>query len=301
MSKQTTYILGIILTLVIGAFFYSKFCCLECHQKKEEATITTSEAKIELPNNQLELISKDFNYRSKNNFNFALESFKTSLPIHKDINSGIEKLKLYFETNPNKRLTITGYALKSEENHSAFPNLAFARAYFVKKYFISKGISSNRFEIDGKIVNSWTIQSDTISGPINYSITDNQITAKAQDWNAIKDTINGNPLLLYFNPNQSEIALTNDERQRIADFAEYLDNVPDAVIVCTGYTDNTGNKYQNIQLGQDRADFVKAYLVQNGISEKRIQAFSKGQDDPIADNLTPEGKAKNRRTVITLK
>ena len=74
--------------------------------------------------------------------------------------------------------------------------------------------------------------------------------------------------------------------------------VPIANIV--GHTDNTGQRETNMRLGQERADFAKAYLMRNGIPENRINATSKGSDEPIASNATEEGKAKNRRTVITL-
>ena len=81
----------------------------------------------------------------------------------------------------------------------------------------------------------------------------------------------------------------------------YLDNIQNATLECIGYTDNSGDQYMNIQLGLDRANFIKDYLVKNGIAENRITASSKGPDEPIADNLTPEGRAKNRRTIIVLK
>jgi OOP family OmpA-OmpF porin len=57
---------------------------------------------------------------------------------------------------------------------------------------------------------------------------------------------------------------------------------------------------KNTQLGQNRADFAKEYLAKNGISADRIISSSKGPDEPIADNATTEGKAKNRRTVVTI-
>ena len=106
---------------------------------------------------------------------------------------------------------------------------------------------------------------------------------------------------MYFNSNQTEISLTPEERQKVADLSHYLDNVSDAKISCVGHSDATGSRKTNIKLGQDRADFAKDYLSKNGIARAKIESTSKGPDEPLADNTTPEGKAKNRRTVVTLK
>jgi|WetSurMetagenome_2_1015567.scaffolds.fasta_scaffold01006_9 OmpA-OmpF porin, OOP family len=121
------------------------------------------------------------------------------------------------------------------------------------------------------------------------------------DWNGLRDKLNADPLIFYFESKQSGINLTPEEKQKISDISRYLDNVPAGLVIVTGYTDNAGSRTGNLKLGQDRADFIKSYLVKNSISESKITATSKGPDEPVADNNTPEGKAKNRRTVVLLK
>jgi OmpA-OmpF porin, OOP family len=100
---------------------------------------------------------------------------------------------------------------------------------------------------------------------------------------------------------QSEITLNQEEKQKMDEITNVLKNLPDAVLTITGHTDNTGSHKYNIKLGQERADRAKTYLVQNGIDGSKITCTSKGPDEPIADNNTPEGRAKNRRTVILIK
>jgi outer membrane protein OmpA-like peptidoglycan-associated protein len=67
-----------------------------------------------------------------------------------------------------------------------------------------------------------------------------------------------------------------------------------------GYTDSKGSEAYNQRLSEKRAQAVKKFLEAGGIAENRITAKGKGEADPIASNNTKAGRAKNRRTEITL-
>jgi len=77
--------------------------------------------------------------------------------------------------------------------------------------------------------------------------------------------------------------------------ATMLKEKPDYILNVNGYTDNVGNAADNLILSQDRAENVKAYLIQQGVDGSRITSEGFGLEDPIADNSTAEGRAKNRR------
>lgn len=62
-----------------------------------------------------------------------------------------------------------------------------------------------------------------------------------------------------------------------------------------GHTDNTGNTALNQTLSEQRSQAIVAKLVEMGITQDRLTAVGKGQNNPIADNSTDEGRAKNRR------
>lgn len=65
-----------------------------------------------------------------------------------------------------------------------------------------------------------------------------------------------------------------------------------------GHTDSTGNRTKNIQLSEQRAQAVKDYLLFKGLESNRITSQGYGQENPIADNTTAEGRLKNRRIEI---
>ena len=67
-----------------------------------------------------------------------------------------------------------------------------------------------------------------------------------------------------------------------------------------GHTDNTGSDKINQKPSQDRVDAIKNYLIEKGISADRIIAKGHGSTQPIADNKTAEGRAKNRRVEINI-
>ncbi len=70
------------------------------------------------------------------------------------------------------------------------------------------------------------------------------------------------------------------------------------VIIAVGHTDSVGTDKYNQKLSVRRAEAVKAYLVSKGIEKNRVYTEGKGEKQPVADNKTKEGRAKNRRVEI---
>jgi len=70
------------------------------------------------------------------------------------------------------------------------------------------------------------------------------------------------------------------------------------VMIAVGHTDSVGSDAYNQKLSLRRADAVKAYLVSKGLDPARLYTEGKGETQPVADNKTSEGRAKNRRVTI---
>jgi len=95
-------------------------------------------------------------------------------------------------------------------------------------------------------------------------------------------------------------ALRPDLQNDLRTVAGNLQAYPNSTVQIVGHTDNTGDAAYNQQLSNRRADAVADVLLREGVQASRIQAFGRGEDQPIASNLTPEGKAQNRRVEIVI-
>ncbi|MBK1889043.1 OmpA family protein [Undibacterium sp. 14-3-2] len=87
-------------------------------------------------------------------------------------------------------------------------------------------------------------------------------------------------------------------RLAIDDLLEKLRGMNTEVMITVGHTDSIGSPEYNQKLSVRRAEAVKAYLVTKGIDASRIYTEGKGETQPVADNKTQEGRAKNRRVTI---
>ncbi|WP_306132633.1 OmpA family protein [Roseivivax marinus] len=82
--------------------------------------------------------------------------------------------------------------------------------------------------------------------------------------------------------------------------ASNLQQYPNQTIQVIGHTDNTGEAAYNYDLSQRRAQAVSGILIANGVPSGRVQAIGRGEDQPVASNLTPEGRQQNRRVEIVI-
>jgi outer membrane protein OmpA-like peptidoglycan-associated protein len=96
-------------------------------------------------------------------------------------------------------------------------------------------------------------------------------------------------------------AVRPDLRSDLNAVAASLLRYPNSTIQVVGHTDNTGTAAYNQDLSQRRAVSVASILRESGVPGGRIAAVGRGEDQPIASNLTPEGRAQNRRVEIIIR
>ena len=89
-------------------------------------------------------------------------------------------------------------------------------------------------------------------------------------------------------------------RSKLQQLADVLNRYPRETVQIVGYTDSRGSDESNLDLSRRRAQAVADELTANGVSASRISTRGLGAADPMATNATPEGRAQNRRVVITV-
>ena len=92
--------------------------------------------------------------------------------------------------------------------------------------------------------------------------------------------------------------LKPEGKAKLDDLVGKIKDINLEVIIAVGHTDSVGSDSYNQKLSVARSESVKAYLVSKGIEKNRVYTEGKGEKQPVADNKTSEGRAKNRRVEI---
>ena len=182
----------------------------------------------------------------------------------------------------NQFLEIKGLDFSNEKNGSGLARAKNVRAQFSK-------LPDDRIEV----VNERKSGNCT-SGKDHELIAIQTLTVDAK---VVKKTADNS--LIYF-PTNSTNKLNDNEVEA------YLDDVAIRVkqsgerVQLTGHTDDQGEPANNMNLGQNRANVIKNYLISKGVPAAKISANSKGETAPVASNSSERGKAQNRRTELQI-
>lgn len=305
MTKKLPYFLGIITTILLGTWLQHAFCCettstLDTKPIENVETTITQQTDNNLSGFNFTL--NNITFKTNENFKFKNSHFSILEPISDSLLLGIELLKENLN-NSNLKFNITGIYKSTEENSSIFPDLGLARATSIKNFLVDKGISEDKIAISSKIDNNLYNSNDTLINSIHFNLINEKNTPnEVNNWNQLKTEINNNPIRLYFNTGQSSIELTQEQKIKLSQIIDYLNHIEGSKILITGHTDNTtGPNHSNDYHSLKRAEFVKNYLISNGVSLNEIITEGKADKVPIATNDTDEGRAKNRRTEISIK
>lgn len=128
------------------------------------------------------------------------------------------------------------------------------------------------------------IADDTLNSPVGY-----------------EQAIAPSDLTIYFSFDKAEFNRDSISEKFVNVATNYLDQDSLAVIRIMGYTDAIGSKNYNKALGFRRAQSMQRYFQSNDLQAERMILESFGENEPADSNNTKEGRANNRRTVITIK
>ncbi|MDO6759846.1 OmpA family protein [Tamlana sp. 2_MG-2023] len=103
---------------------------------------------------------------------------------------------------------------------------------------------------------------------------------------------------VYFATNKYNI--NSESQETLTKLVGIFQDNPDTNLMVVGHTDSQGDANYNMTLSKNRANAVTGFLKQKGVSSSRLETHWFGEEQPVADNNTAEGRAKNRRVNIVI-
>ena len=201
----------------------------------------------------------------------------------------------YLLANPEHFIEITGYTGTGDVDAPANDDLALDRAQALKDILVAKGVNPDRIiMVDGSEERSSEENGDLLSG-LDLKLMHMSVEMEEE----VDVKIAHKTLYCEFN----EIQFLPDPKLKeyASELKSYLQRHPGEIATITGHTDDIGPSGANMWIGKKRARTVRDYFVSEGVPKKRMKIATRGEHDPVADNSTENGQAKNRRIEVIIK
>lgn len=227
--------------------------------------------------------------------NFKIISKSDSVLIPTSFLPINDSIKNYLEKNKSTNLFIVVNYLTSEINNTNGEDLGQKRGLFLKNWMTNSGIPSDRITVESQLTEFDFNAEQLFEGAISLYFKD-LVSLKASNATAIV----ANKTLRFSFGNQS-FRPTDELIDYVIELKSFLSQYPNKKVHVVGHTDSEGDAIFNYNIGLKRAQFVKDFLISQQIEPYKIIAESKGETEPIADNISREGKSLNRRIEIIIK
>ncbi|HEY3346570.1 MAG TPA: OmpA family protein [Nitrospirota bacterium] len=212
--------------------------------------------------------------------------------IKPEYDSEVKKVADFLKQNPKAKADVQGFtdAVGSDEYNLG---LSKRRAEAVRDYLVANfGIEASRLSSEGYGKSSPALPNLTEEGRSENRRAVRVICSEGTDKPLVVKAVCVG-LKVEFEPGSAEVRPQFDSE--IGRVADYMKAHPNDIGTIEGYADYKGPAEANLKLSQKRADAVKDYMVSKfGIPADRLKTKAFGEERPIADNTTPEGRAANR-------
>ena len=297
MNRPSVIISSILLIIwLIGMSLCHKATCPDC-QTTATATVPTS---IDA---SLSIAFKDeglnFSSATADNLLFASGSCEYVTPLKEELQTVFSNTVQHLQSNTKRILVLTGLYENEETNACTDAvDLGVARAEQIKALLVTMGAPEDRIELEASETRNLDEYKNMLVGGFDYYFKDVVEEVLSPEEEAV--ALRTDKIILYFESNEQKINLTAEQRSYLDRLKLYLEQNPDAKAKVTGHTDSAGNDKWNMRLSRKRSEFVRDFMINQGIAKRQIRNEGIGPDEPIASNSTEKGKALNRRVEITL-
>lgn len=198
-------------------------------------------------------------------------------------------------------LDATGFSPLGEigMSYQMTPSLSLSAGY---QYIDSIGKSNTgKYDSHAAMISvAYTFGSKVQSAPIETTPVVESIPAPKQEAVDTKQVYTFSAETIVGRFGFDSVTLSDNFIQSLAEVVSILETNPQARAVIVGHTDSTGAETYNQRISERRAQAVAVQLVDLGVSQEQLEWRGAGWSNPIADNATAEGRAKNRRIEVTI-
>lgn len=254
---------------------------------------------------QFSVMDGDWKTKPVDAYSFGVNG--AALKSSDDVKKSLNSVATYLKDNPERSLNLNGtyYGFEKNTNISA-DNLGLARAEAIKKVLVGYKAPEDNITVSSEKLNSISTSDKTLFNPVEFVFvekkTDGMNGESIGDGDgSLVGPIVDRSYIIRFATGDNSMSMTSELRSYLDDALAYLDSNPNSQIVVIGHTDNQGNASANKRLSRKRAQKVRRFLRDNGVASGQVIAEGVGDEDPIDDNATEEGRRMNRRVEIKIR
>ncbi len=214
--------------------------------------------------------------------------------------SELQSLYDRYQRDPKQALEVTGYYFPGEKAPDEFSSMGLYRAEEIKQLLIAKGVPADNIRgLDRQKSGAAPAAGEPfdIAGFAWARMTGDDDEDDKPKVEIVEVSDAEFDIRFPFSKNTAE--LNAEAEAYLKKLAERVAQTKETISI-TGHTDNVDSEAFNMQLGQQRADFIRERLVAYGVDANLIDVSSQGLNSPKASNATAEGRRINRRATILL-
>lgn len=288
-----------------GLWWY--YSCSFCGQNPKEQTIEATTPTPPVTNTNLEEDPSPILPKPEINSNTIIFDSKKDVVFELDEKIGITKgsdsllfpkkstlqdvVYDYLNSHIDEELILISWYNNNETNTA---NLGMTRGKHLKAFLVSNGINPDRITVEDSLGDFQFNASNVFYDGFNFHFKKLSNERLATVNKGIEHKT------LYTRFNSRNFKPDNTMNAYLEELKSYLQKYPNKKVTIIGHTDDVGDDKVNIVIARDRARNVMRYFAKNGIAKDVMTAISKGESEPVADNTTEEGRAKNRRIEIII-
>lgn len=205
-----------------------------------------------------------------------------------------------YQSDPDQALEVTGFYYPEETSPDSSMSMGLYRAEEIKKLLVDKGIPANNIRVLDRQREGATPATGElfdVSGFAWATMTSGNGDDGKPEVEIVE--VSDDEFDIRFPFSQNTATLNAGAEAYLQTLAERVAQTKETISI-TGHTDNVDSEAFNMELGQERADFIRDRLIAYGVDPDLIEVSSRGLNSPKASNATAEGRRINRRATIVL-